>query len=40
MKNFNMPEIVSPTLEADEIERLYENIKNVVSKEEAEAIVN
>uniref|UniRef100_UPI004055C605 DUF6144 family protein n=1 Tax=Acetatifactor sp. TaxID=1872090 RepID=UPI004055C605 len=39
MKNFNMPEVVSPTLEADEMERLYESIKNAVSKEEADNVV-
>lgn len=39
MKNFHMPEIVSPTLEADELARLHESIKNIVSKEEADNVI-
>lgn len=40
MKNFHMPDIISPTLEADEMGRLYESIKVVISKEDADDIVN
>ncbi len=39
MKNFNKPEIISPTLEADEMERLYKSIKNIVSQKDADSIV-
>lgn len=39
MKNFNMPEMISPTLETDEIERLYESMKNVVSQEDADCFM-
>lgn len=39
MKNYNLPEHLSPTLEADEINRLYESVKSVVSKEEADNII-
>ena len=39
MKNFNMPEIISPTLEIDEYTRLYESIKKAVSKEKADRVM-
>lgn len=39
MKNYNMPERISPILEADEMERLYESIKEVTSKEEADNVI-
>jgi len=39
MKNFNMPEIVSPTLEKDEYTRLYEGIKKTVSEEGADRVM-
>lgn len=40
MKNFQMPEFISSTLEADELKRLYESIKSVVSEDVAEKIIN
>ncbi len=40
MKNFNMPEFVSPTLESDQLKRLHKSIQNIVSKEEADIIIN
>lgn len=39
MKNFNKPEDISPTLEIDEVKRLYESIKQVASREEADTII-
>ncbi len=39
MKNFHMPEIISPTLEAEELERLHKSITLIRSKEEADHIV-
>lgn len=34
-----MPDIISPTLEADEVGRLYDSIKNVISKDEADNVI-
>lgn len=39
MKNYHMPEIISPTLEAEETGRLYESVKRVISKDEADDII-
>lgn len=40
MKNFHMPEIISPTLETEELNRLHKSITLIRSKEEADHIVN
>ena len=40
MKNFHMPEIISPTLEAKELERLHKSITLIRSKKEADHIVS
>lgn len=40
MKNYSKPELISPTLEKDVVNRLYESVKKVVSKEVAENLVN
>lgn len=39
MKNYHKPDIISPTLETDEMGRLHESIKLVISKDEADNIV-
>ena len=39
MKNYNKSEVISPTLEIDEVKRLYESIKHVASIEEADNII-
>ena len=40
MKKHHMPEFISSTLEVDELKRLYESIKSVVSEDVAENIIN
>lgn len=39
MKNFAMPDQISPTLELDELERLKHSLEKNVSKEMTEAIM-
>jgi len=39
MKNFSMPEQVSPTLEIDELMRLKHSLEKNVSREVAESII-
>ena len=39
MKNFSMPETVSPFLEQEELERLSQSLEKNVSREEAEAFL-
>lgn len=39
MKNYCKQEKISPTLEDDEIKRLYKSVKNVVSIEEADRLI-
>ena len=39
MKNFSMPEYVSPTLETDELTRLKHSLEKNVSREAAESIM-
>lgn len=36
MKNFNMPDFVSPTLEQEEMERLKKSLTKHISKKDAE----
>lgn len=39
MKNYKKTEYISPTLEADEVGKLYESIKSVIALEEADAVI-